>query len=228
IPPGERLVIEASVDRMIQELDAATTVSSDPPDASPITLGSHVQGGTVGRPSIDIIPSDLAVLSSGRVSRRRLAELYHCHPRTIHRRLLEFNLSPPGPPVYVDEQQPDGVVNRTYHRGSSSDLSTISDAELDRLILELYHQFPSFGRRMRDGYLLQLGYHIPRSRIEASYLRAVVIHGFIDGFSRYVLGMRVSNNNRSETVLSLFEDIAMTHGYPSRVITKPALPSEGR
>jgi transposase InsO family protein len=45
----------------------------------------------------------------------------------------------------------------------------------------------------------------------------LVIHGFIDGFSRYVLGMRVSNNNRSETVLSLFEDIAMTHGYPSRV-----------
>lgn len=26
---------------------------------------------------------------------------------------------------------------------------------------------------MRDGYLLQLGYRIPRSRIEASYLRVV-------------------------------------------------------
>lgn len=44
-----------------------------------------------------------------------------------------------------------------------------------------------------------------------------MIHGFIDGFSRYVLGMRASNNNRSATVLSLFEDIAMIHGYPSRV-----------
>ncbi|KAG2063868.1 hypothetical protein BDR04DRAFT_1036922 [Suillus decipiens] len=220
IPPGERLVIEASVDRMVQELDTVTTVSSDPPDASPITLGSHVQGGMVGRPSIDILPSDLADLSSGRVSRRHLAELYHCHPRTIRRRLLEFNLSPPGPPIYVDEQQPGGIVNRTYHRGSSSDLSTITDAELDRLILELYHQFPLFGRWMHDSYLLQLGYRIPCSRTEASYLQ-LVIHGFIDGFSCYVLGMRVSNNNRSETVLSLFEDIAMTHGYPSRVRVCP-------
>jgi hypothetical protein len=32
-----------------------------------------------------------------------------------------------------------------------------------------------------------------------------------------VLGIRISNNNRAATVLSLFEDIAETHGYPSRV-----------
>ncbi|KAG1867337.1 hypothetical protein F4604DRAFT_1776919 [Suillus subluteus] len=117
IPPAERLVIEASVDRMIQELDTATTVSSNPPDASPITLGSHVHAGTVGRPCIDILPSDLvAVFSSGRVSRRRMTELYHCqcHPRTIRHLLLEFNLLPPGPPVYVDEQQADGVFVYCY------------------------------------------------------------------------------------------------------------------
>ncbi|KAG1839703.1 hypothetical protein C8R48DRAFT_87500 [Suillus tomentosus] len=100
---------------MIQELDIATTISSDPPDASPVDLGSHTHTGTVGRPSIHILPSDLAVLSSGRVSRRRLAELYQCHPHTICRQLLEFNLSSPGPPVYVDEQQPDGSINRIYH-----------------------------------------------------------------------------------------------------------------
>ncbi|KAG1884296.1 hypothetical protein F4604DRAFT_1732702 [Suillus subluteus] len=113
IPPAERLVIEASVDCMIQELDTAT-VSSDPPDASPITLGSHVHAVTVGRPSIDVLPSDLTVFSLGRVSRRRMAELYHCHPRTTRRLLLEFNPSPPGPPVHVDEQQADGVFIYCY------------------------------------------------------------------------------------------------------------------
>ena len=40
---------------------------------------------------------------------------------------------------------------------------------------------------------------------------------FIDGFSRFVLGIRASNNNRAETVLELFEDIVTVHGYPSRV-----------
>lgn len=32
-----------------------------------------------------------------------------------------------------------------------------------------------------------------------------------------MLGIRASNNNRAETVLELFEDIAIIHGYPSRV-----------
>lgn len=45
----------------------------------------------------------------------------------------------------------------------------------------------------------------------------IVIHAFIDGFSRYVMGIRASNNNRATTVLELFEDITQEHGYPSRV-----------
>ena len=44
-----------------------------------------------------------------------------------------------------------------------------------------------------------------------------MIHAFVDGYSRYVLGIRASNNNRAQTVLQLFEDIAEIHGYPSRV-----------
>jgi hypothetical protein len=43
-----------------------------------------------------------------------------------------------------------------------------------------------------------------------------VIHGFIDGFSRFVLGLRASGNNRAETVLQLFEDITTVYGYPVR------------
>lgn len=44
----------------------------------------------------------------------------------------------------------------------------------------------------------------------------IVIHGFIDGYSRLALGMRANNNNRAQTVLDLFEAIALVHGYPSR------------
>ena len=45
----------------------------------------------------------------------------------------------------------------------------------------------------------------------------IVIHAFIDGYSRFVLGIRASNNNLATTVLELFEDITNVHGYPSRV-----------
>lgn len=45
----------------------------------------------------------------------------------------------------------------------------------------------------------------------------IILHGFIDGYARFVLGIRASNNNRASTVLDLFEDITQEFGYPSRV-----------
>jgi hypothetical protein len=43
-----------------------------------------------------------------------------------------------------------------------------------------------------------------------------VIHGFIDGKSRLVVGLRAHNNNRADTVLQLFTDSIAVHGVPSR------------
>ena len=45
----------------------------------------------------------------------------------------------------------------------------------------------------------------------------IVLHGFIDGYSRYVLGLRASDNNRAETVLRLFQSLVGVFGFPSRV-----------
>ncbi|KAF4569538.1 hypothetical protein EYR36_009332 [Pleurotus pulmonarius] len=44
-----------------------------------------------------------------------------------------------------------------------------------------------------------------------------VIHGFIDGFSRFVVAIQVSSNNTACTVLDVFIDAIKTHGIPSRV-----------
>lgn len=45
----------------------------------------------------------------------------------------------------------------------------------------------------------------------------IVIHGFIDGYSRLITGLRASNNNYGETVLNLFLEAAEVFGVPSRV-----------
>lgn len=45
----------------------------------------------------------------------------------------------------------------------------------------------------------------------------IVIHAFIDGHSRFVLGLRASNNNRAETVAHLFSEIVGVYGFPSRM-----------
>jgi hypothetical protein len=45
----------------------------------------------------------------------------------------------------------------------------------------------------------------------------IVIHAFIDGKSRLVVGIRAHNNNRADTVLELFLNAISVHGTPSRV-----------
>ncbi|XP_038554104.1 uncharacterized protein LOC119898821 isoform X1 [Micropterus salmoides] len=47
----------------------------------------------------------------------------------------------------------------------------------------------------------------------------IVIHGAIDGFSRLVVFLRASNNNRSSTVLDSFISAVIHYGIPSRVRT---------
>lgn len=45
----------------------------------------------------------------------------------------------------------------------------------------------------------------------------IVFHGFIDGYSRLITGLRASNNNRASTVLDVFLDAVSRYRVPSRV-----------
>ena len=45
----------------------------------------------------------------------------------------------------------------------------------------------------------------------------IVVHGCIDGYSRKVIYLHASDNNRANTVLKLFLDSTTEHGWPSRV-----------
>ena len=47
--------------------------------------------------------------------------------------------------------------------------------------------------------------------------RRCVIHGGIDGFSRCIVFLRCSTNNKADTVLSLFVNAVSNFGLPSRV-----------
>ena len=53
--------------------------------------------------------------------------------------------------------------------------------------------------------------------ISGSIRYKIVVHGFIDGFSRFITGVRAHGNNRSTTVIELSKDLVAIHGLPSRV-----------
>lgn len=46
---------------------------------------------------------------------------------------------------------------------------------------------------------------------------SLVIHGAIDGYSRWMMCLKCSSNNLASTVLKLFEDVVKEHSMPSRV-----------
>jgi len=61
-------------------------------------------------------------------------------------------------------------------------------------------------------------YFLYKSDIYSGLIRwKIVVHAFIDGYSRFITGIRAHNNNWAETVLQLFQDLVKEHGLPSRV-----------
>jgi len=56
----EHITIDTSLHSMIECLNDAVHLSSDPPDAPPLQTSFHIHTGNVGHPSIHIPPGTLA------------------------------------------------------------------------------------------------------------------------------------------------------------------------
>jgi hypothetical protein len=165
-------LIEESLQNMIAYLDQAALVSSDPPDSTAIQTTYLQHTGRRGRPRIEIDPEILATSLEMR-GPTGLAPVFGISSRTIRRRALELGLVEPCPPVFARYETEDGSIH-TIHSSSTAPMSAISDDELDAIIRGILDTFPDFGRRMLNGHLRHLGYRIPRSRLQESYLR---VHG---------------------------------------------------
>lgn len=64
-----------------------------------------------------------------------------------------------------------GTSYTVYHPGVSSELSALSDTDLNNLVAGILTQFPDFSRRMIDSYLTHVSYRVPHSRLISSYGR---------------------------------------------------------
>jgi hypothetical protein len=172
IPANEYAIIRTSLHHMINCLDNASQLSSDPPDSPFAPTSTLVHTGLRGRPHIEI-NEDLLAVALDLHGPTHLAPIFNCHPRTICRWALELGLVEPGEPVYVDYEHEDGSIIRIF-RSLTGAVSELPDVELYHIMSYILDAFPSFGRRMIDGHLKYLGHRIPCSWLEASYAR---VHG---------------------------------------------------
>ncbi|CAB1329517.1 unnamed protein product, partial [Coregonus sp. 'balchen'] len=95
-------------------------------------------------------------------------------------------------------------------------------AQLDERIKELIGQNEELGAESVRACLRGEGVRVQLERVRQSLIRVnpqgvVVIHGAVDGYSRPLVFLKASDNNRSATVMESFEAAITSYGVPSRV-----------
>lgn len=154
---------------MIRLLEDACSQSMDPLDDDQISVITLQRTGKPGRPRIQI---DRSFLDQAMALRgpHTIGPLLKCHPRTVRRRALEYQMVEPGDPVKKVVVNPDGHL-QTVWTSTTPAMSTFTDEELDRAMGEILQMFPFFGRRMIAGALLGMGHRVSEGRIRESYIR---------------------------------------------------------
>lgn len=162
------------------------------------TVVESIHTGNRGRPRISIDPDFLRWAYSQRTV-SGIAYFLGVHRNTVRSALLEHGIvqpqsnpfqSPPeepvvstapqehdellDPPLALPDVFPPDIEPPVTAGGTTSytgPLSTISDEDLDKLIIRLRHHFRRAGLSMLDGMLRRMGHRIPRERVRASLMR---------------------------------------------------------
>ena len=124
----------------IQCLATATILSQE---ADPVHSGLtplRFISGERGRPRLLVSQAVLEYLIGNRFTVRQIAQLLQVSPSTIRRQMNHFGIT----------------IRSTY--------STISDQDLDSIVLRLQMQHPNSGYRLIRGYLAAMGYRIQSIR----------------------------------------------------------------
>ncbi|KAF7311812.1 hypothetical protein MIND_00191700 [Mycena indigotica] len=279
LPQDEFALIDANLADMLLDIRLQYQRAVDESHYGYPTIVQTMGSERPGRPRIHIDPDFLRWAYTQR-STSGIARFLGVSRPTVRTALLELGIVQPqadpfagsvadsNQPGDTDEiLEPDIPMNATPDmienlaaqapRASSftGPVSTMTDDELDEMILRLRSHYRRAGVRMLHGMLRRLGHQVPHERIRQALLRidpvrriferirirrreyrvlgpnslwhhdgqhglirwGIVIHGFIDGYSRLITGLRASDNNSANTVLALFLTAAEIYGVPSRL-----------
>ena len=185
-----------------------------------------------GRPTIDIPEDHLAMLLENHLSIADIARMLHVSSRTIRRRVLQYGLE--GFTAYSDlsDSELDEITAQFVHRNPYSgrvsyqgflrsaglriqqarvreSLSRVDRRGMERRFRRVLH------RRKYSVCMPNSLWHIDGHHKLIRW--RIVVHGGIDGYSRLVVYLSASANNKAEIVLASFLEGIRHYGLPSRV-----------
>jgi hypothetical protein len=164
-------VIHDSLEEMIAYLNGAITIASDDAGGDPVPVAYREEHGGTGRPRIHIDPTWLSHAHPGS-SLKKIATLLGCSARTVRRRLIDYELAVPAPPVIQEVPQPDGTIAKEWHPTGPTGFDLKDEPDrLDQHVKEILERFPNYSLESIRAALRNLGFRVPRHVIRTSLVR---------------------------------------------------------
>jgi hypothetical protein len=156
---------------MIAYLNEAITIASDDAGGDPVPVAYREENGGVGRPRIHIDPTWLSHAHPGS-SLKKIASLLGCSARTVRRRLIDYELAVPAPPVIQEVLQPDGTIAKEWHPTGPTGFDLKEDPnQLDEHVTKILERFPTYSLESVRSALRTIDLHVPRHIIQSSLIR---------------------------------------------------------
>ena len=193
------------------------------------------KSGSRGRPCLKIPVEMLEELRGLGFTWTRIAEMLGVSRWTIHRRIAEYGLEDMRGFDDLSDEKLDEIIKRyisNHGRATGCNLiagflKSVGLRIQRRRIRERLAKLDPQNTALRWGAVVERRkYQVPWPNSlwhldgHHSLIRwKLVIHGCIDGFSRRIMFLRCSSNNKAETVLELFLNAVKSDGdlWPSRI-----------